>query len=59
MSEHHELARQLRIDVYFAEAHSPGSAVPMRTATECHDDTCPREPSWTAPPPSSDASPSS
>ena len=23
MSEHHELARQLRIDVYFAEAHSP------------------------------------
>ena len=23
MSEHHELARRLRIDVYFAEAHSP------------------------------------
>ena len=28
-----------------------GSVVPMRTATECHDDTCPREPNWTTPPP--------
>jgi len=35
MACHPELARRLKIDIWFCDPHAPGSAGPMKTPTAC------------------------